>query len=643
MKNTHIVVLVCWVSLSLFSCRSYPGIGAVVPLPRAHAHNDYRHERPLHDALAHGFTGVEADVFLVDDDLFVAHDRHEITPERTLRGLYLDPLRERVGKNGGRVYRDGPQVTLLIDIKSEAVPTYRALHRILTEYRDIFTSFGSDGRSDRAVLAVISGNRTYELMASQKVRYAGYDGRLTDLQSDARADLMPLISDRWTAHFKWRGVGEMPAAERRKLRDIVQVSHEKGRRVRFWATPDNRSPAREALWRELVSAGVDLINTDDLEGLRQFLLSNARGRAEPEIIEVFAVGAEAIRGDRGREYTQFREQNVVITNNGAVVVICQGRNKSKWSDRSGQDLVVKTSGDSGQTWGEAKLVVTHGRKSVCPNAAVYDRHTGRIHVLYNLFMWDYTHVPEDIRGEMGDLYCRQCAVTSDDEGRTWSKPREISNMAGTNGAVMVVGSGEGIQLRHGPHKGRLIVAGGDFYKDKKVLCYYSDDHGQIWRRSNVVPWAGKMSWASESKVAELPDGTLVLNSRTFVQDGSKQRLRTRAFSADGGTTWSNLENDPALKTVSCNGSLIAVEHPRGRDGTVLLCSMPVGPGRTHGTVYVSFDGGLTWPRSKLIVPTEFAYSSLIRLPDNKIGLFFEGREYKTIKLARFTLGWLVGN
>ena len=249
-----------------------------MPLVQAHAHNDYRHERPLHDALAHGFTGVEADIFLVDDDLYVAHDRREITPERTLRSLYLDPLRERAGQNGGHVYPNGPQVTLLIDFKSEAVSTYKALDRILTEYKDIFTSFGPDGRRDRAVLAIISGNRPYELMASQKIRYAGYDGRLSDLASEAPADLMPLISDRWGAHFTWRGLGEMPDAERLKLSRIVRKAHEKGRRVRFWATPDNPSPAREALWRELLSAGVDMLNTDDLEGLQQFLLANGAGK-----------------------------------------------------------------------------------------------------------------------------------------------------------------------------------------------------------------------------------------------------------------------------------------------------------------------------------------------------------------------------
>ena len=278
MKNTCVIVLVCSVSSSLLSCASQPTGASVIPLAQAHAHNDYRHDGPLHDALAHGFTGVEADIFLVDGDLYVAHDRREITPERTLRALYLDPLRERAGQNGGRVYPNGQQVTLLIDFKSEPVSTYKALDKILTEYRDIFTSFSPSGRSDKAVLAIISGNRPYELMVSQKVRYAGYDGRLTDLASEAPADLMPLISDRWPTHFTWRGLGKMPDAERLKLSHIVQTAHEKGRRIRFWATPDNPSPAREALWRELLVAGVDMLNTDDLEGLQQFLLANGAGK-----------------------------------------------------------------------------------------------------------------------------------------------------------------------------------------------------------------------------------------------------------------------------------------------------------------------------------------------------------------------------
>jgi len=272
--NTCAIVFVCLVSLSLLSCGSHVAGTNVIPLSRAHAHNDYEHDRPLYDALDHGFNSVEADVLLVDDDLYVAHNAREVTPDKTLRLLYLEPLKKRIMKNCGRVYPKGPQFTLLIDIKTGAVETYRALDRILAEYRDIFTSFGPDGRSDKAVLTIITGNRPREFMESQKLRYAGCDGRLTDLKSDYPADLVPMISDNWKKYFKWNGTGEMPVGEHDRLREIVQKAHEKGRLVRFWSTPDNPSSAREVLWSELLSAGVDLINTDDLEGLRQFLLAN---------------------------------------------------------------------------------------------------------------------------------------------------------------------------------------------------------------------------------------------------------------------------------------------------------------------------------------------------------------------------------
>src|SRR5436305_12662245 len=94
--------------------------GPVEPLPHAHAHNDYEHKRPLFDALECGFCSVEADIWLVDGKLLVAHDRNQVKPERTLQALYLDPLRERARRNGGRVYPNGPEVILLVDVKSDA-------------------------------------------------------------------------------------------------------------------------------------------------------------------------------------------------------------------------------------------------------------------------------------------------------------------------------------------------------------------------------------------------------------------------------------------------------------------------------------------------------------------------------------------
>jgi len=238
------------------------------PLEQAHAHNDYRHERPLHDALAHGFCSVEADIYLVGDKLLVAHDRDELPKAGSLQELYLDPLRERVRANKGQVHGGRKtRFTLLIDIKSDGEETYAALAAVLAGYREMLTESKDGAVTERAVTVVISGNRARQAIADSEPRLAGIDGRLGDLDSKLDSALLPLISDRWSSHFKWRGDGEIPAAEREKLREIVDKAHAAGRRVRFWATPEKRS-----VWVELKAAGVDHINTDDLAGLRDFLM-----------------------------------------------------------------------------------------------------------------------------------------------------------------------------------------------------------------------------------------------------------------------------------------------------------------------------------------------------------------------------------
>ncbi|MEV4224439.1 phosphatidylinositol-specific phospholipase C/glycerophosphodiester phosphodiesterase family protein [Nonomuraea sp. NPDC049725] len=249
------------------------------PLPRAHAHNDYEHDRPLLDALDHGFTSVEADIYLVDGELLVGHDPEDLRPGRTLQALYLDPLARRVRDNHGHVYpRSRQQLQLLVDIKNNGAATYTELDQVLRSYRKMLTTYHKGKVKPGAVTVVISGDRPRDLMAGQERRSAFYDGRLSDL-GQGGASLVPLISDNWTNQFTWRGEGPMPEAERAKLRDIVATAHRDGQRVRFWATPDVAGPARDALWRELVAADVDHVNTDDLAGLQRFLLEHDGERA----------------------------------------------------------------------------------------------------------------------------------------------------------------------------------------------------------------------------------------------------------------------------------------------------------------------------------------------------------------------------
>lgn len=255
-----------------------PDLSEVTPLTRAHAHNDYEHPRPLFDALEHGFCSIEADIWLVDGELLVAHDFVDLTPERTLRGLYLDPLLAIVRKNDGRVYPGGPGVILLIDIKSAAVPTWEKLHETLADYAEMLTEFTEDGIEERAITAIISGNRAQVQIAETLPRLASIDGRLPDLlRRETSPKDYPMISAAWRSVFSWDGRSEMPEAEREQLDNIVRTAHARGQQVRFWALPDGPETLPT-----LYEAGVDWLNTDYLGEMRAFLLDRMRESPDEE-------------------------------------------------------------------------------------------------------------------------------------------------------------------------------------------------------------------------------------------------------------------------------------------------------------------------------------------------------------------------
>ncbi len=238
------------------------------PLPQAHAHNDYEHARPLLDALDHGFCSVEADIWLTPDGLLIGHDKKDLKPGRTLESLYLDPLRERIKTNGGRVYRDGPPFYLLVDVKTEAEATYAALDKVLAGCADILSVTREGKRDAKAVTVILSGNRASETIAKQSVRYVkSMAGRRIWMLTSRRVCIRGSARI-WTLLFKWNGEGAMPATEREKLRDLVKRTHVQGRKIRFWNTAE-----KEAMWKELLAAGVDYINTDKLDELQRFLLS----------------------------------------------------------------------------------------------------------------------------------------------------------------------------------------------------------------------------------------------------------------------------------------------------------------------------------------------------------------------------------
>ncbi|WP_417391833.1 phosphatidylinositol-specific phospholipase C/glycerophosphodiester phosphodiesterase family protein [Gimesia sp.] len=266
----------CSALLLVLVCHNSTGLGQQTfqsPLYQAHAHNDYRQKHPLQDALKNGFWSVEADIFLVEGELLVGHSQDELSKNRTLRKLYLNPLKKHFQEKKKESNESSPPFTLLIDIKTDGEGVYQVLRNQLREYRELLYAY-QDGKTIRhPVQVVISGDRPIEMITADNPRFAGIDGRLSDLSSDKSSQLMPLISDRWTAHFQYRGKGKMSETERTKLREIVRQAHAAGRRVRFWATPES-----EELWQELVAARVDHINTDKLEKLHDFLSQQSQAR-----------------------------------------------------------------------------------------------------------------------------------------------------------------------------------------------------------------------------------------------------------------------------------------------------------------------------------------------------------------------------
>jgi sialidase-1 len=237
-------------------------------------------------------------------------------------------------------------------------------------------------------------------------------------------------------------------------------------------------------------------------------------------------------------------------------------------------------------------------------------------------------------------------MSSRDDGRTWTKPREITADVKDKGWTWyATGPGNGIQLTRGKYKGRLVIpcdhrVGGTkedkdgWDKAGRSHVIYSDDHGQSWRLGGATDYS-----MNECAVVELNDGTLMLNSRSY----RGKACRGISLSRDGGQTWEPTTDDPALVESVCQASLIRYPYTKSPQGSLIFSNPAVPKGRHHLTVRASSDDGRTWPHSRLICEGSSAYSSLAVLPNGEIGLLYERDDYKRIVLARFSPAWMGKN
>jgi alkaline phosphatase len=223
-----------------------------------HSHNDYAGKLPFYEAYSNETGVIEADVFIVNNELAVAHNSEDITSYTTLRSLYLDPLSNKLKPLGGKAYPDNKPLILMIDIKSDADATLKLIVKQLKTYPDLI--------SNKNLKVVISGNRPAPATWKDYPEFIYFDGRLNENYTSDQLSRIEMISEDLKQITVWNGKGVMTQADADKVQAIIKKVHDQNKKVRFWATQDNVNT-----WMTLMNLKVDYIGTDNVSALTQFI------------------------------------------------------------------------------------------------------------------------------------------------------------------------------------------------------------------------------------------------------------------------------------------------------------------------------------------------------------------------------------
>lgn len=242
----------------LFSCLESYGQQTYTSA-NVHSHNDYEQLFPFWAAWRQGFGSIEADVFLDNGELIVAHERTQMKRRWTIDSLYLQPLQQCIRENKGYVFADtSRQLQLLIDIKSEAVST---LNRLVEKLRDypLLTATSS-------LKIVISGNRPEASGLASYPDWIWFDGDLQKEYNKDQLDRIEMLSGNFSRYSSWNGKGRLPEKERLVLKELISNAHSLNKKIRFWNSPDIMNS-----WYSFMELGIDYINTDHIDGITTFL------------------------------------------------------------------------------------------------------------------------------------------------------------------------------------------------------------------------------------------------------------------------------------------------------------------------------------------------------------------------------------
>ncbi|MEU9184355.1 exo-alpha-sialidase [Streptomyces sp. NPDC048484] len=352
------------------------------------------------------------------------------------------------------------------------------------------------------------------------------------------------------------------------------------------------------------------------------------------------------KASRDPGYACFRIPAVVKTTKGTLLAFAEGR-VNDCGDAGDTDIVLKRSTDGGRTWGPLQVINegagdTHGNP-----APIVDRETGRI-VLAETYNTGRTD------GGNCAVPCDRTPYLqhSDDDGRTWSEPRDLSDelLPAHWNSWYATGPVHGIQLARGRHAGRLVFGvntetwNGSRISAGHAALAVSDDGGDHWRIGASDSWPAAEDGTlrqrpSEMTVTERADGTVLVSGRE--QDGTDPGHRTQAFSTDGGDSFtSHFGALPDLYTPQVQGSTL-------RLGNRILLACPGDPDRRRTMmIRSSYDGGRTWDsvdRGTVVTTDWSGYSDLVGIGADTAGLLYEGGAvdaHDEIRFARFTEDWL---
>lgn len=341
-------------------------------------------------------------------------------------------------------------------------------------------------------------------------------------------------------------------------------------------------------------------------------------------------------GDDG--YHTYRIPALIQAPDGTLLAFSEGRRSSR-SDTGAIDLVMKRSTDQGKTWGEQVVVWKDGDNTCGNPCPVVDESTGRIHLLLTHNLGEDHESQIKLKKSKSTRTVWVCH--SDDNGLTWTQPKEITSSAkNPDWGWYATGPGVGIQIKHGPHKGRLVIPCDHSYSvDPSVRkegygfgshVIYSDDHGKTWELGGTIH-----PDMNECQVIEVGDqGHLVIDMRSYRGQG----CRAQSISTDGGDTWSEIIDARQMISPVCQASLIRYSWPADGQPGLLLFSSPRDPSKRRNlTVLGSFDDGKDWSWQQTLYPEHSAYSCLAPLGDGMVGCLGEvgtKSAYDTITLFR---------